>query len=134
MIKTTTEVSYDPINTDKKAIVFAQVTSALRNDTAETYTLNIKEWVEITYTENVPVYDENNIETMEERTFTKTQIVRNHSRVMTFVQADQLTNVIDQMFAPTETGTQLRKRYTILGHLLINKQENVRNTDWELCG
>ena len=85
MIKTTTQVSYDPINPSKTAIVFAQVTSALRNDVTETYTLNIKEWIEINYTAIVPIssdiLDEEGViigttETMEERTFTKTQTVR----------------------------------------------------------
>jgi hypothetical protein len=26
----------------------------------------------------------------------------------------------------------LRKKYTILGHLIINNSENVRNVEWEL--
>jgi hypothetical protein len=51
---------------------------------------------------------------------------------MTFVEADQLTNTLDSMFTITETGSARRKRYTILGHLLINNDENVRNVEWEI--
>lgn len=127
MIKTINPVSYDPIDLDKKAVVFAQITSALRNDIAETYTLHIKEWVKIQYTELVEVEGE-----MVEQEFTKEKTVRTHQRTMTFTEADALTDNLDQLHEIAETGTALRKRYTILGHLLVNNLENVRNTQWEL--
>lgn len=133
MIKTTTEVSYNPIDLDKKAIVYAQVVATNRNDINETYTLTINEWVEISYTENVPVYDENGLETgLEQQTFTNRKAVRTTQRIMSFVDTDNLTNYLDSIFTITETGTQRRKRYTILGHLIINNQEHVRNVAWEL--
>lgn len=133
MIKTITPVSWNPIDFNKQAIVFAKVTEAVRNDEAETYTLSIKEWIEETFTEDVPVYDENNIETgLENQSFTREISVRNIKRVMTFDEADQLTNYIDANFSITDTGAKLRKTYTILGHLIINNQETVRNVGWEL--
>jgi hypothetical protein len=133
MIKTTTQVSYDPINPDTKAIVFAQVVSAVRNDINETYTLTIKEWVEIPYQENVPVYDEQGNEIgMEIQNFIRRKDVRTMQRVMTFTDADNLTAFLDSEFTITETNTARRKKYTILGHLVINNQESVRKVEWEL--
>lgn len=133
MIKTKTEVSYDLINPDTKAIVFAQVVSAIRNDINETYTLTIKEWVEIPYQENVPVYDEQGNEIgMEIQNFIRRKDVRTMQRVMTFTDADNLTAFLDSQFEITETNTARRKRYTILGHLVINNQESVRKVEWEL--
>lgn len=133
MIKTTTEVSYDPINPDIKAIVFAQVTATVRNDINETYSLTIKEWVEIPYQENVPVYDEQGNEIgMEIQDFIKRKDVRTMQRVMTFTDADNLTAFLDSQFEITETNTARRKRYTILGHLVINNQEEVRKATWKL--
>lgn len=134
MIRTITPVSWNPIDFNKQAIVFAKVTEAVRNDEAETYTLSIKEWIEETFTEDVPVYDENGIETgLENQTFIREVSVRNMKRVMTFEEADQLTNYIDSVFTITDTGAKLRKTYTVLGHLVINNQENVRNVGWELA-
>lgn len=133
MIKTTTQVSYDPINPDNKAIVFAQVTVTIRNDINETYSLTVKEWVEIPYQENVPVYDEQGNETgMEIQNFVRRKDVRTIQRVMTFADADNLTTFLDSQFEITETNTARRKRYTILGHLAINNQEEVRKAIWEL--
>jgi len=133
MIKTKTEVSYDLINPDTKAIVFAQVVSAIRNDINETYTLTIKEWVEIPYQENVPVYDEQGNEIgMEIQNFIRRKDVRTMQRVMTFTDADNLTAFLDSQFEITETNTARRKRYTVLGHLIINNQESVRKVEWEL--
>jgi hypothetical protein len=133
MIKTTTEVSYDPINPDTKTIVFAQVVSTVRNDINETYTLTIKEWVEIPYQENVPVYDEQGNEIgMEIQNFIRRKDVRTMQRVMTFTDADNLTAFLDSQFEITETNTARRKRYTVLGHLVINNQESVRKVEWEL--
>jgi hypothetical protein len=129
MIKTTQTVSYDPVDLTKKETVYAKVTQAVRNDGNETYTLTINEWVEIPYTENV--FNEETQE-MEIQNFVNTQSVRTMQRTMTFVEADQLTAVVDQLFQPTETGSALRKKYTILGHLIINNNENVRNVEWEL--
>lgn len=133
MIRTITPVSWNPVDFNKQAIVFAKVTEAVRNDEAETYTLSIKEWIEEMFTEDVPVYDENGVETgLENQTFTRQISVRNIKRVMTFEEADQLTNYIDSVFTITDTGAKLRKTYTILGHLIINNQETVRNIAWEL--
>lgn len=133
MIRTITPVSWNPVDFSKQAIVFAKVTEAVRNDEAETYTLSIKEWIEETFTENVPVYDENGVETgLENQSFKREVNVRNLKRVMTFAEADQLTNYIDSQFTLTETGSGRRKKYTIIGHLIINNQEQVRNVAWEL--
>lgn len=128
MIRTVVPVSYNPLDLDKKEIVYAKVASALRNDENETYTLNIKEWVEIPYEENVP--DENGNMSLQQ--FVKKYEVGDRQRVMSFIDADMLTGYLDQMFQITETGASKRKKYTILGHLLINNQENVRNVSWEL--
>jgi len=128
MIRTAEPVSYNLVDTSLKEIVYAKVISALRNDENETYTLNIKEWVEIPYTENVPDGNGN----MSLQQFVKIQEVRNIQRVMSFENADALTNALDQMFQINETGAAKRKKYTLLGHLIINNQENVRNVSWEL--
>jgi hypothetical protein len=128
MIKTTTEVSYDYISPSLTAIVFAKITNTSRNDEYENYVLSIEEWVEIPYTVTV---DDGNGGTIEE-TYTNKKIIRNHSRSMTFVEADALTDALDQMYTITETGAYRRKKYTELGHLLINNSENVREVSWEL--
>ena len=133
MIRTVETASWNDIDFNQKAIVYAKITKSVRNDEAETYTLSIKEWIEQTFTEDVPVYDENGIETgLENQSFTREIPVRNIKRVMTFEEADQLTNYIDSVFTITDTGAKLRKTYTILGHLVINNQEAVRNVAWEL--
>jgi hypothetical protein len=128
MIKTTTPVSYDYITPSLTEVVFAKIGQSIRNDESETYTLYIEEWVEIPYTAEVP---DGNGGTVEE-TFTNKKIIRNHSRVMSFVEADTLTDNLDLMYTITETGAYRRKKYTELGHLLINNSENVREVSWEL--
>lgn len=127
MIKTTTPVSYDPIDNTKKAVVYAMITQSVRNDISETYTLSIREWVEIPYTEIVDVNGE-----MLEQNFTRQQTVRNHNRTMTFADVDQLTSYLDSEFEISEQGSYRRKKYTILGHLIVNNSESVRNVEWEL--
>lgn len=128
MIKTTTAVAYDLINPSLTSIVFAKITNTSRNDEAETYTLNIEEWIEIPYSMEVP--DENGGVVLEN--FIDKKTVRNHSRSMSFVEADQLTDNLDLMYTITETGAYRRKKYTELGHLLINNLEAVRGAQWEL--
>ena len=128
MIKTTTPVSYDLINPSLKEIVYAKIATSVRNDENETYTLNIEEWVEIPYTEMIP--DENG--NLVQGNFINKKIIRNHVRIMTFVEADALTDALDQMYTITETGAYRRKKYTELGHLLINNLEQVREVNWEL--
>lgn len=127
MIKTSTPVSYDLINPSLTAVVFAKISSSVRNDETETYTLHIEEWIEIPYMANVP--DGNG--GLVEQEFTKEKVIRNHVRVMTFVESDYLTDNLDQMYTITETGAYRRKRYTQLGHLLINNMEQVRGVQWE---
>jgi len=128
MIKTTTAVSYDYITPSLTSIVFAKITNTSRNDNTETYTLNIEEWVEIPYSMEVP--DGNGGVVLEN--FVDRKTVRNHSRVMTFVESDALTAGLDEMFTITETGAYRRKKYTELGHLYINNVEEVREVQWEL--
>ena len=129
MIKTKTAVSYDLINPALTSIVFAKISQTVRNDDAETYTLNIEEWVEIPFTAEVP---DGNGGTVEE-TFIKKKSVRSHVRVMSFEDSDNLTNNLDLMFTITETGAYRRKKYTELGHLVINNLEGVRGVEWELA-
>ena len=127
MIKTTQPVSYDPIDNTKQEVVYARVMQSYRDDVSEVYTISIKEWVELPYTQEVEVDGE-----MVEQTLYNTREIRNHSRNMTFAEVDQLTAYLDSQFEITEQGSYRRKQYTILGHLLINNSENVRNVSWEL--
>jgi len=127
MIKTTIPVSYDLINPSLTAVVFAKISSSIRNDEAETYTLNIEEWIEIPYTANVP---DGNGGTVEE-TFVNKKVIRNHLRVISFDESDALTDNLDQMFTINETGAYRRKRYTQLGHLVLNNMEAVRGVTWQ---
>ncbi len=129
MIKTKTAVSYDLINPALTSIVFAKINQTIRNDDAETYTLSVEEWVEIPYTLEVP----NSTGEMELQNFITKKTVRSHIRVMSFTDSDQLTNNLDQMFTITETGAFRRKKYTELGHLVINNLEGVRGAEWELA-
>ncbi len=128
MIKTTQAISYDYITPSLMQVVYAKIATTVRNDENETYTLNIEEWVEIPYSEMVP--DENG--DLVQGNFIKKDVIRKHVRVMTFVEADALTDALDQMYTITETGAYRRKKYTELGHLLINNSENVREISWEL--
>jgi hypothetical protein len=123
MIKTKNTVSYDPVDLTKTAVVYAQPTRTVRNDQNETYTIQVTEWIEIPYEEEI---------NGEVQQFTSRQTVRTMQRTMTFAEADQLTAVVDQLFAPQQTGSSLRKEYTRLGHLIVNNNENVRNVAWEL--
>lgn len=129
MIRTKTELPYDLVNLTKVAKIYARVIQAIRNDIHKTYTLQIEEWVELPYTTQVP--EGENGELIEKIFYEKKQ-VRTVTRSMSFAEADQLTNALDQMFEITETGTARRKKYTILGHLVINNNEQVRNVEWEL--
>lgn len=126
MIKTATAVSYYDVDPDLKAVIFAKITQTVRNDDAETYTLYIEEWVEIPYTAEVPDGNGGTVE----QTFTNKKTIRTHTRVMTFAESDYLTDNLDQMYTITETGAFRRKRYTQLGHLLINNLEEVRRVQW----
>lgn len=128
MIKTTTPVPYDLVNPALTSVVFAKITSTNRNDDFETYTLSIEEWIEIPYSMEVP--DGNGGVVLEN--FVTKKTVRNHSRLMSFIEADQLTDNLDLMYSITETGAYRRKKYTELGHLLINNLESVRGAQWEL--
>ena len=128
MIKTTTAVPYDLVNPSLTSIVFAKITSTNRNDDAEIYTLSIEEWIEVPYTAEVP--DGNGGTVV--GSFVDKKTVRNHVRVMTFVEADTLTDNLDLMYTIIETGAFRRKKYTELGHLLINNMEAVRGAQWEL--
>ena len=128
MIKTKTAVAYDLINPTLTSIVFAKISQTVRNDDAEIYTLNIEEWIEIPYSMEVP--DGNGGVVLEN--FVTKQTVRTHSRAMSFVEADQLTDNLDLMYTITETGAFRRKKYTQLGHLVINNMEKVRGVEWEL--
>lgn len=127
MIKTSTAVSYDLINPSLTAVVFAKISNSIRNDETETYTLNIEEWIEVPYTAEVPDGNGGTVG----QTFTNKKIIRTHTRVMTFAESDALTDNLDQMYTITETGAYRRKRYTQLGHLLINNMEQVRGVQWE---
>lgn len=129
MIKTKTAVSYDLINPSLTSIVFAKINQTIRNDDAETYTLSVEEWVEIPYSLEVP----NSTGEMELQNFITKKTVRSHIRVMSFTDSDQLTNNLEQMFTITETGAFRRKKYTELGHLVINNLEGVRGAEWELA-
>jgi hypothetical protein len=129
MIKTTTAVPYDLVNPSLTSIVFAKITSTKRNDDTEIYTLSIEEWIEIPYTAEVPDGNGGNVV----GSFVDKKTVRNHVRVMTFVEADTLTDNLDLMYTITETGAFRRKKYTELGHLLINNMEAVRGAQWELA-
>jgi hypothetical protein len=128
MIRTAEPVSYNLVDISLKEIVYAKVISALRNDENETYTLNIKEWVEIPYTENVPDGNGGTVS----QSFVNVKEIRVIQRTMTFAEADQLTAYLDSVFTINEQGSSRRKKYTLLGHLVINNQENVRNVSWEL--
>lgn len=140
MIKTTTAVSYDNINPSKKEIAYGKVTSTNRDDENELYTLFIENWVETQNTQSIqqfneigePILNEQGEITFADETFTQKTIIRNHSRVMTFEQVEQLTAYIDATMPITEVGSYARKKYTELGHLLVNNQENVMGTTWEL--
>jgi hypothetical protein len=123
MIRTKNTVSYDPVDLTKTAVVYAQPTRTVRNDQNETYTINIHEWIIREFTEEIDGEVQN---------FTRNETVRTMQRTMTFAEADQLTTVVDQLFAPQQTGSALRKEYTRLGHLIVNNNENVRNVSWEL--
>lgn len=127
MIKTTIPVSYDLINPSLQEVVKAKIATTVRNDENETYTLHIEEWIEIPYTAEVPDGNGGTVE----QTFTNKKIIRTHTRVMTFAESDYLTDNLDQMYTITETGAFRRKRYTQLGHLLINNMEQVRDVQWE---
>lgn len=131
MIKTTEPVGYDLVDLTQKKIVFAQVTSVNRNDINESYVVNTEEWIETTYSENVPNPEAEG--GMEIQTFTKKEIVRiPPPRTVSFAEADGMEALIDSMgIVVTETGCARRKKYFAIGHWLINQGENIRNVNWE---
>lgn len=130
MIKTKTPAVYNHVNQNLKEIIFAKIIQTIRNDDAETYTLFVEEWVELPYTMEVP---DSNGDMVIGNFITKTILPKRDPRVMSFDEADQLTNTLDQMFTITETGARRRKKYTELGHLLINNLEQICSSEWELA-
>jgi hypothetical protein len=111
MIQTTTEVSYDIRDLNKKAIKFAEIVQVIRVPKDKKYHIIIEEWVEI--------------EGLKQHLTTK-------SVGMSYEESNTLTDYLDANFEITETKTERRDRYTILGHLVTNNNDQVCNTNWEL--
>jgi hypothetical protein len=138
MIRTTTPVKYDILSPEKEAIVYAQVVDIIRKPRNKTYTLVIEEWIINEYQQEVPTYDEEGNQTGTEiQTFQSKQILpqergNTRSRVRTYQEIDTLIEYIEnsEEFDITETGCDLRDRYTVLGHLITNNQQQVYGTSW----
>jgi hypothetical protein len=111
MIQTTKEVCYDIRDLSKKAIRYAQIIQVLRIPIEKNYYIIIEEWTLI-----------NNIK----------EYVNQKTIVMSYEESNNLTDYLDANFEIKETKTERRDKYTILGHLLKNNQEQLFGADWEL--
>lgn len=112
MIRTTTEVPYDIRDLSKTAIKYADITQVIRMPQENKYHLIIEEWVMI---------DD------------KKEYVTNKTITMSYEESNALTDYLDANFEIEETKTERRDKYTVLGHLITNNQDQVCNTSWELC-
>lgn len=123
------DLSLEPV------IIYAEIVSRNALDKLELYQLKIEEFYYSFYDENV--FNEET-QQMEVKTFSKKEIIiqPNGSSLKdlsySFEQADQLSDVLDQMYNITETKSARRAKYAKLGHLITNNQDNIYGVEWEL--
>lgn len=131
MIRTTTEVAFNLVNPTETAIIYAEVYKVERNDKLEQYKIFVREFYK---KENIisthQVVDDEIV--VVDQIVTAEEQIRRMDRVLTFAEADALSDYLDTEFDITETGSARRKAYTILGHLVTNNLEEVRGVTWEL--
>jgi len=133
MIKTTQPVKYDVRDPQLEAIVYAEIYEVIRNPRSKTYLLKIEESIKIEYEQVIPIYDENEIQIgTETQTAYSKQVIGKKQKTYSYAQANELTDYLDITFDIQETKTERRDKYTVLGHLIINNQDQVYGTNWEL--
>jgi hypothetical protein len=133
MIRTLIPVVYDPRSPENESVVYAEIVSVIRNPKNKTYTLKIEESILIDYEQEVPVLDdEGEFLGTEIQVFQSKKIVKKKERTMSYSDSNNLTDYLDVMFEINETKTERRDRYTVLGHLVVNNQEQVYGTNWVL--
>jgi len=134
MIKTTQPVKFDVRNPQLEAIVYAEIYEVIRYPRNKTYLLKIEESIKVEYEQVVPIYDENEnqIGTETQTAFSK-QVIGKKQKVFSYAESNQLTDYLDVAFQIEETKTERRDRYTVLGHLIVNNQDQVYGTNWELA-
>lgn len=133
MIVTTQPVKYDKRAPEKESKVYAQITSVVRNPINKTYTLKIEESIVVESTQLVDEFDEiGNVIGQNELPVSSKLIIDVKYRTMGYAEANALTDYLDQAFTITETKTERRDKYTVLGHLVINNQDQVYGASWEL--
>jgi len=133
MIKTTQPVKFDVRNPQLEAIVYAEIYEVIRYPRNKTYLLKIEESIKVEYEQVVPIYDENEnqIGTETQTAFSK-QVIGKKQKVFSYAESNQLTDYLDVAFQIEETKTERRDRYTVLGHLVVNNQDLVYGSQWEL--
>jgi hypothetical protein len=135
MIRTIQPIKTHARNPEFSAVtVYAEIISRTAFDKLRMYQLTIEEFYYQEY-KSMVLNDQGE---EEEKTFNKRVIliqpdgklhkVKNYS----FDEANYLANILDQMFDITEQGSDRRAKYGELGHLLVNNQEMVYNSTWEL--
>ena len=134
MIKTTQPVKFDVRNPQLEAIVYAEIYEVIRYPRNKTYLLKIEESIKVEYEQVVPIYDENEnqIGTETQTAYSK-QVIGKKQKVFSYAESNQLTDYLDVAFQIEETKTERRDRYTVLGHLIVNNQDQVYGTNWELA-
>ena len=133
MIKTTQPVKFDVRNPQLEAIVYAEIYEVIRYPRSKTYLLKIEESIKVEYEQVVPIYDENEnqIGTETQTAYSK-QVIGKKQKVFSYAESNQLTDYLDVTFQIEETKTERRDRYTVLGHLVVNNQDLVYGSQWEL--
>lgn len=136
MVKTVIPVKVYGRNPNEQAvIVYAEIVERLAIDNLKVYKLKIVEFYDISYELDVT----NELGEIEKQTFTKKVIIIQPDGkaykdiTYSFDQADYVSNILDQMYNITEVGSHRRAKYAELGHLLINNQDQVYGSAWELA-
>jgi hypothetical protein len=135
MIRTIQPVKYKSRSPELESVIYAEIINVIRKPRLRQYVLEIEEWILIPYTQEI---DENqNIIGTETQTFYAKQILtdsdgNNKRRTMSYEESNNLTMYLDSIFEIQEINTDRRHKYTILGHLIINNQEQVYGSAWEL--
>jgi hypothetical protein len=133
MIRSNKALNYDKRNASKKGIIQLEIPLVVRNIKEKKYILTIEDYLIDTYEQEL--FDElgNSIgfETIERKTQLNTKTM-----ALSYAESNALTDMCDSLFEITETKTERRDKYTILGLLLVTKQDPIYGSnanDWELC-
>lgn len=119
MIRTTTLVNPFNRNPNQEGvIVYARIIERTAFDDRQVYEMYIEEYY---------------LDVMGKKQIIRQPDGREVKKVIySFEQADQLSQYLDAEFTINETYSARRSKYAELGHLVVNNQDQVYGSNWEL--